>query len=128
MVLVWSLIFIFIIAVSLWSVFVKAGREGWEALIPVYNGYRISEIAGYPGWVGLILYIPFIFNFVSATDILVYTVHIATLVVYLILSLGLAKAFKKSALFGVVGLFIFSFFGFMILGWGDAKYAKPARD
>ena len=32
--------------VALWKVFVKAGKQGWEAIIPFYNSWILVEIAG----------------------------------------------------------------------------------
>ena len=37
-----------------WKVFKKAGKEGWEAIIPYYNSWVYFEISGYPGWLGLL--------------------------------------------------------------------------
>ena len=38
-------IFLLFIA-SIWTVFEKAGRPGWYALIPVWNVYQLVKIAG----------------------------------------------------------------------------------
>lgn len=29
-----------------WKIFEKAGRKGWEAIIPIYNMYVMTQIAG----------------------------------------------------------------------------------
>ena len=105
---VWVFIFFLIAVIALWKVFEKAGYEGWKAIIPIYNTYILVKIAGRPDWWFLLLLIPFV-NFV----------------VYIILSMDIAKAFGKSELFGIVGLWLFSFIGFAILGWGDATYQLP---
>lgn len=44
--------------VSLWKVFQKAGREGWEAIIPIYNMVVLLEITGLPMWYIALLFIP----------------------------------------------------------------------
>jgi len=31
-------------------VFVKAGRPGWAAIVPIYNGWVFFEISSKPGW------------------------------------------------------------------------------
>lgn len=36
--------------VALWKVFVKAGKQGWEAIIPFYNSWILVEIAGLNWW------------------------------------------------------------------------------
>ena len=32
--------------IALWNLFKKAGRNGWEAIVPFYNTWVLSEIAG----------------------------------------------------------------------------------
>lgn len=103
-----SLIIWVISIVAYWRVFEKAGKPGWAAIVPIYNIYVLVKIAGRPGWWLLLLLIPFV-----------------NVVIWLVLALDVAKAFGKSVLFGVVGLWLFSLIGYMILGFGNAKYIKP---
>ncbi|AFD05808.1 DUF5684 domain-containing protein [Solitalea canadensis] len=100
--------FIALIIVSMWKVFVKAGKPGWAAIIPIYNLIVLLEIVGRPLWwiVGLI--IPFV-NFI----------------VLVILSLDLAKSFGKSTAFGI-GLLFLGFIFYPILAFGDAVYQGPS--
>ena len=99
------LIVLVLLIVALWRVFEKAGEAGWKSIIPFYNTYTLFQIAGRNGWGFLLLFIPFV-----------------NLVVSIILSIDLAKHFGKSTTFGVIGLFIFSVIGYLMLGFGDAKY------
>lgn len=95
---------------SLWQVFVKAEYEGWKSLIPVYNSYILTKIAGQPLWVFICLFVPVV-NVVSIA----------------LISLGVAKAFGRGFGMAVV-LILFSYFGYMYLGWGQAKYVgAPAE-
>lgn len=94
--------------VAMWKMFEKADEEGWKSLIPLYNTYTLFRIAGRNGWGFLLLLVPFV-----------------NLVVLLVVSIDLAKHFGKSAGFGVVGLWLFSVVGYLILGFGDAKYVGP---
>ena len=41
-----------------WKVFVKAGKPGWAALIPIYNVIVMFEIAGLPAWNVVLLFVP----------------------------------------------------------------------
>lgn len=41
-----------------WQIFVKAGRPGWEALIPFYNWYIWTKIIGRPWWWIFLLIVP----------------------------------------------------------------------
>ena len=92
-----------------WKIFVKAGQPGWGILIPFYNLYLWVKIAGKPGW-----------------WLLLYLIPIVNIVIGIIVALDVAKAFGKSGAFGFFLLFLFSFIGVPILGYGSAVYTKPA--
>jgi signal peptidase I len=47
-----------LVTIGLWKLFQKAGRPGWESLIPVYNIYIVLKISGRPWWLLLLLLIP----------------------------------------------------------------------
>lgn len=98
--------------VALWKIFEKAGVPGWKSIVPIYNTWTLAEIAGKPGWWSLVLLLAWI-PVVGA---------IASMVVYLIIALELAKRFGKDTVFAIVGLVIFSMVGLLILAFGDAKY------
>jgi len=49
---------IILITIGLWKLFEKAGRPGWESLIPVYCIYIMLKISGRPWWLLLLLLIP----------------------------------------------------------------------
>jgi len=91
--------------IAMWRVFTKAGRPGWAAIIPIYNTYTLVKIAGYSGWFVLLLLIPFV-----------------NIVILVVISLGVAKNFGKSGVFGFIGLFLFSLIGYLILAFGSAQY------
>ena len=95
--------------IAFWRVFTKAGRPGWASLIPIYNSYTLVKIAGYSGWFVLLL-IPFV-----------------NIIILVVISLGVAKNFGKSGVFGFIGLFLFSLIGYLILAFGPAQYVgeKP---
>jgi len=98
-----------VITAAFWKVFEKAGQPGWAAIIPIYNTYIMLKIVGRPGWWLLLLLIPLV-NFVIA----------------LIVAIDMAKSFGQSATFGVVMLFLLSVIGYLILGFGSARYVGPA--
>ncbi len=102
--------------VALWKTFVKAGQPGWAAIIPIYNFYIMLKVIGRPAWWLVFLLLP----------IVPFVGPIALAVVFLFVSLDMAKSFGKSPTFGVVALWIFSIIGYLILGFGDAKYVGPA--
>jgi hypothetical protein len=93
--------------IAVWRVFAKAGRGGWECLIPIWSAYALLKIAGKPGWWLILLLIPLV-----------------NLVIGIIASISLAKTFGKGTGFGL-GLVFLGVIFFPILGFGDAKYVKP---
>jgi hypothetical protein len=95
--------------IALWKVFQKAKQPGWAAIIPIYNVYVLLKVVGRPGWWVLLYLIPFV-----------------NIIVHLVVALDAAKSFGKSPTFGVFGLWLFSFIGYMIVGFGDARYKGPA--
>ena len=99
-------IMIFMI-VTVWKVFVKAGRPGWASIVPIYNVYCWMKIAGKPGWWLLFCLIP-----------------VANLIVGIIVTIEIAKAFGKSTGFAVLMIFL-PIIALPILAFGDAKYTPP---
>jgi hypothetical protein len=92
-----------------WKVFVKAGKPGWGILIPIYNAYLWVKIAGKPGW-----------------WLLLYLVPLVNIVIAIIVSLAVAKAFGKSTGFGIL-LILLPIIAIPILGFGSAVYTQPAE-
>jgi hypothetical protein len=100
-----------LVIVAMWRVFSKAGRPGWAAIVPIYNAYTLIRVAGRSGWWLLLLIIPLV-----------------NLVTSLIISIDVARAFGRGTAFGVIGLWLFGFVGYPILGFGEARYVGPRRD
>jgi Family of unknown function (DUF5684) len=105
--IVW-LIVVLVVIIGLWKVFTKAGQPGWAAIIPIFNLYILCKVAGRPGWWLILMLIPFV-NFI----------------VWIILSLDVAKNFGKGAGFGI-GIALLSFIFLPVLGFSDATYQGPA--
>jgi len=94
--------------IAAWKVFTKAGKPGWGIFIPIYNLYLWVKIAGRSGWWVLLIMIP-----------------IVGIVFSIIVALDVAKAFGKSGVWGFFLLFLFTFIGLPILGYGKAVYTPP---
>lgn len=92
------------VVAGVWKVFVKAGQPGWAAIVPFYNIYVITQIAGRPAWWIVLFFIP-----------------IVSLIAAVILMIDVAKAFGKGTGFGI-GLALLGIVFFPILGFGDATY------
>ena len=93
---------------GMWKAFQKAGQPGWAAIIPIYNVWIMLKVAGDPGWWLILLLIPVV-NFVI---IIVVSIHVA-------------EAFGRGALFGL-GLAFISFVFWPLLGFGDDSYQGTA--
>jgi len=102
-----SLIFFALLIAGRWKVFVKAGKPGWAAIIPIYNLWVLLKIVGRPGWWIILFFIPFV-NFIMS----------------IVISFDVAEAFGHGIPYAL-GLFFFPFIFYLILGFGDAEYAGP---
>ncbi|WP_134088805.1 signal peptidase I [Olivibacter sp. XZL3] len=51
--------------IGLWLLFIKAGRPGWESLVPFYREYIITKLTGRPWWWVILLIIPIINLFIG---------------------------------------------------------------
>lgn len=101
--LIVSLAFIILYVVSLWKLFKKAGKNGWEAIIPFYNTYVLVEIAGLNWWYFLIAISGTIIGFLGIDGLSTVT-RIASYVVNFFIFYNLAKKMKKTPVsFGILG-------------------------
>lgn len=96
-----------ITVIALWKVFTKAGHAGWLAIIPIVNLFVLTKIAGFSYWLGLLYLIPFV-----------------NIVLHIIVALRVGKGFGKGAGFSIFLLWLFSFIGYLILGFGSDTYDK----
>lgn len=100
-----------VVVIALWRVFSKAGYPGWLAIIPIVNVFVLVKVAGFSAWFGLLYLIP-----------------IVNIVFHIIVSLRTGKAFGQGAVFSIFLLWLFSFIGYLILGFGSATYDKRRID
>lgn len=105
----WLAVVIFLIAAE-WKVYAKAGQPGWACIIPIYNIYILTKIAGKPGIWTLWCLIPVV-NIVFV--IWLYNI--------------LSKSFGHDEGF-TVGLLLLGFIFWPILGFGKSKYQGPYGD
>ena len=98
------LAFIVLMIASMWTIFSKAGKPGWAALVPIYNLIVLLDIVGKPWWWLLLMFIPIV-NFV----VIIMIYH------------NLSLSFGKGAGF-TVGLILLGIVFFPILAFGDAEY------
>jgi hypothetical protein len=105
--LVVELILAIIAIASMWTLFSKAGKPGWAAIIPFYNVYVLLQIVGRPGWWLILFFIPIV-NFIVA--IIVY--------------IEFAQVFGKGTGFGCL-MILFPYIMLPILAFTDTRYEGP---
>lgn len=97
-----------LVIVSIWKIFEKAGKPGWAVIVPFYNIIVLLEIVKKPIWWIVLVLIPLV-----------------NIVVIIIVYVELAKAFGKSAGFGI-GMIFLSFIFLPMLAFGDDQYLDGA--
>ncbi|HLZ10909.1 MAG TPA: DUF5684 domain-containing protein [Chloroflexota bacterium] len=93
---------------AFWTLFVKAGRPGWGAIIPIYNLYLLLKVAGRPGWWLILFLIPLV-----------------NIIIAVIVWLDIARSFGRGTGFGI-GLIFLSGIFVPILAFGESRYVGPA--
>ena len=101
-----SMIASVLMIISMWKIFKKAGKNGWEAIVPVYNIIVLLEISEIPVW-----------------QIVFYIIPFANIYIMFKQYIELSKKFGKSTGFGVLTAF-FPIICLPILAFGDSKYEK----
>lgn len=99
-----------ILIIAQWKVFVKAGQPGWACIIPIYNIYIMTKIAGKPGIWTLLCLIPIV-N-------IIFIIWIYNMI---------SKSFGHDEAF-TVGLILLGIVFWPILGFGKSKYIGPYGD
>ena len=106
-----ALLFFILSIVGLWGIFEKAGKKGWQVLVPLYNLYIWIRIIKKPLWWFAFLLIPFINVFV------IFLMIVETL-----------KCFKK---YGIGDQALGVLFPFFYLPWlafvSKDQYSDPSQ-
>lgn len=97
-----------VVIIGMWKVFEKAGQPGWAAIVPFYNIYVLTQIAGRD-----------IIWFILAL------IPIVNIVAAFLISIDVARKFGQGTGFGI-GLFLLPFIFYPVLGFGNAQYNPNA--
>ena len=95
---------IILMVASIWKIFVKAGKPGWAAIVPIYNIIVLLEIVDKPIWWIVLFFIP-----------------IVSLIAAILIAVALAQKFGKGVGFAI-GMLILPFVFYPMLGFGSAQY------
>lgn len=105
-----GLAYVIALIIAMWRIFEKAGRPGWEAIVPIYNGYiLITQILKKEWWWLLLCFIPYV-----------------GVIPAVILYIALARSFGRDVGIGI--LCVIGGIGIFILGFGPDKYIGATRD
>jgi len=95
---------IVLMLVSMWKVYEKMGRQGWEGIIPIYNWYVLLPLVGKPVWWLILFFIP-----------------VVNVIIAILVCIAWAERFGKTPLFGV-GMAILGFIFIPILAFGSDQF------
>ncbi len=100
--------------IGYWKTYMKAGKGGWEAIVPFYNIVVLLQITKKPSWW-------LVFFILSAVPFVNFFAVIPALVFSFIIHIKLAEQFGKTAGYGV-GMTLLPFVFVFMLGQSDAKF------
>ena len=105
-----TFIFCILIIIAWWKVFEKASLPGWHSIVPFLNSYDSFKISWGYGWLFLLLFIP-----------------IVNVIIWIIMTVKMGNAFRKSTLF-IVGLVFLPNVFYLILGFDSSSvYYGPSN-
>ena len=137
-------VFVIILAIAIavlmiiayWKLFKKAGKNGWEAIIPYYNSWTLNEISGahWIWWIVLTIASAGagqgisikLGDVITTGGAITSMCSVAVILATLVVSINVAKKFGKTTGFGVLCALL-PFIGYPILAFGSAKYDKDAK-
>lgn len=92
--------------IAQWKLFKKAGKKGWEAIVPFYNTWVLYEISGLNWWYFLItIAISLISSSTEGT--LSFILSLGSYYISFITYYNLAKKMKQNEmLYGILGIFV----------------------
>lgn len=121
-VLLVALIVIIIGVIGQWKMFKKAGKNGWEAIIPIYNIYTLCLITGVnPLWIVIVFGLGFLSAFFP---LLSFISSIAIIYFSILVAVSTARSFGKEDGYAL-GLYFLGPFFQLALGIGKSEYLGP---
>lgn len=125
-----GLVLLILLLVTQWKIFSKAGRPGWEVIIPIYNNYIRSKIVfgNLSYFIGsLVVGIINVIGKISEVSAVKSLGSLGSLILYILYCINVAKVFRKSGGF-TVGLIFLPVIFFPILAFGRDEYIGPENN
>ena len=131
--LIFGIIMIAALAISVlaivgqWKAFKKAGKNGWEAIIPVYNQITLCEVVGLWKWWPLVILVSPMLSIIPVIGSLASSA--LSIYFLVILNVSTARSFGKSDGFAAGLVFLAPIF-WLIVGGKNTQYvgATPMND
>ena len=127
-------VYLFVSVLGMWKVFLKAGKKGWHACVPVLNYYELFTIAwkGKFGILFSLLEIAYILLSMGQGELLSkgfrgflgMSMFVAAFILLMIAKIKLAFSFRKGSIFAY-GLIFMELVFLMILGFDRSVYYGP---
>ena len=133
--LLFMLLIIIFQIIGEWKMFKKAGKNGWEAIIPYYNTWTLIEISGCKWWYFLISIGSSFLSFNITLNLNDSSLNfnllegVGTLVNYFIMysvNYNIAKKFNKDYWYAI-GMTLLPFVFYPILGLGKSEFNKDVK-
>lgn len=119
-----------------WKLFKKAGKNGWEAIVPYYNLWTLVEISECKWWFFLLAIASTILSFDISLDLneassisynaLEMIGSLANLFAMLMINYNISKKFNKSMGYAI-GLTLLPFVFYPMLGLGSSKFDNNVK-
>lgn len=115
--IIMAIVIVVLRTIGLWKIFKKAGKNGWEAIIPFYNTWTLVEISGLGWWYALIIILSSVY--VSDDyDAVVTILSLGSLVANFFVSYNLSKKFHKDIGFAIL-IFFFPVVMYLVIGFSN---------
>ncbi len=115
-----GVIMVVILIIAQWKMFKKAGQPGWLVLIPFYGQYKMYDICWNKKIYWVVLILSIIFNTLDSV-LLVSLCSILSIVIYVIFSINLSRAFGFSDAFAL-GLIFLPVIFYLIAAFSKNEY------
>ncbi len=119
-----------------WKLFKKAGKKGWEAIIPYYNTWTLVEISGCKWWFIFIIIgsslisVNFNYNINETTNISINSLDLIGSAInffgMLCINYNISKKCNKDMSYAI-GLTILPFIFYPMLGFGKSKFNNEVK-
>lgn len=91
-----------------WKLYLKAGRQAWEAFIPVYNAVVLMKIINRPWYLTIFLFLP-----------------IVNLIMFPVIWVETARSFgKNKSLDTILAVITFGFYNYYLNYYAEVKYVE----